>query len=126
MNQEEINARQRAHRRDTNNIDTRRYEKTKRGFLMRAYRNMKSRVTGIQYLKAHLYLGKELLPKEDFYTWALHSETFHRLFKVWEESGYCRKLTPSVDRKDSSVGYDVENMQWLTHSENSAKTSRRL
>ena len=40
-----------------------RYEKTPKGFLMRLYRNMKSRVKGVQQAKHHLYEHCELLRK---------------------------------------------------------------
>jgi hypothetical protein len=106
------------------NACTKKYEKTKRGFLVRMYRNMKSRTCGIQYLKSHLYLGLDLLDKQDFYQWANASAEFHEMFAAWETSGHCRKLTPTVDRIDSSKGYEVGNMQWLTHSDNSKKGNR--
>lgn len=95
------------------------YEKTVSGLLMRKYRNMLSRVTGVQKLKAHLYEGKEILPKQDFYDWANSSPDFHVLYKAWEQSGYSRKLSPSVDRVDPSRGYTLDNIRWITHSENS-------
>jgi hypothetical protein len=101
----------------------RKYEKTKKGFLMRVYRNMKSRILGIQKRKHHLYKGKELLSKEDFYSWAFESDDFHRLFELWENSNHERKLSPSVDRIDSSKGYKISNMEWVTHSENSRRGS---
>lgn len=41
------------------------------------------------------------------------------MFSTWEESKYNRKLTPTVDRIDSTLGYLESNMRWLTHSENS-------
>ncbi len=99
------------------------YEKTPNGFLMRMYRNMKSRVNGIQIQKYHLYKGKELLEKEDFYTWAKSNETFWKLYEEYKNSGYDRKLAPSVDRVDSSKGYVIENMEFVTHSENSRRGS---
>jgi hypothetical protein len=86
---------------------------------MRAYRNMKSRVTGVQWKKAHLYQGKELLPKEDFYTWAWDNADFWRLFRQWEASGRDRKLSPSVNRINPDKGYVSGNIEWLTHSVNS-------
>lgn len=115
--------RQREYRKKTGNACTKKYEKTKKGFLMRLYRNMQSRITGIQKEKQHLYRGKELLPRDQFYEWALSSNQFHKLFSLWESSGYDRKLTPSVDRIDSSSGYRIENMEWVTHSENSRRGS---
>jgi hypothetical protein len=117
-------ARQRERRRLNGNSITKRYEKTKKGFLMRAYRNMQSRVTGVQWKKYHLYQNLELMPREDFYGWALHNNTFNDLYETWVASGYDRKLSPSVDRINASVGYIHGNIQWLTHSENSRKTSR--
>jgi hypothetical protein len=121
MNKEESNAKQREYRRKNGNKVTVRYEKTKNGFLMRLYRNMQSRTSGIQKQKFHLYRGCELLPRDEFYEWSKSSEAFHELFRVWESSGYERKLTPSVDRKDSDFGYSINNMEWVTHSENSRR-----
>jgi hypothetical protein len=112
---------QRNRRANNDNSWTRKYEKTKKGFLVRMYRNMKSRTCGIQKKKSHLYLGLTLLEKDLFYDWALSSEQFNSMFSAWELSNYHRKLTPTVDRIDSEFGYIVENMQWLTHSENSRK-----
>lgn len=101
--------------------DSRSYEKTKKGFLMRKYRNMKSRILGIQKKKFHLYEGKSLIEKELFYRWAESSPQFHALFEEWEKSGYDRKLSPSVDRIDSEKGYIMGNLEWITHSENSRR-----
>lgn len=121
MDKEKENKRLREYRKRTNNAATKKYEKTKKGFLVRCYRNMKSRVTGVQKAKFHLYEGKELLDKETFYEWALNNITFKNLFVIWEYSNYDRKLTPSVDRIDSSKGYSLYNMEWVTHSENSRR-----
>lgn len=119
----DLNELQREYRRRTGNACTLRYERTKGGKLMRIYRNMLSRVTGVQAAKFHLYRGKSLLPKAQFMEWAMASPQFHALFEVWEASGYDRKLAPSVDRINSSFGYEIENMEWVTHSENSRRGS---
>lgn len=110
---------QKLYRKRTNNICTKRYEKTERGFIMRMYRNMKSRITGIQKAKYHLYANKYLLPKHEFYGFVDRSPQFKRLFKHWVTSHYDRKLTPSVNRIDPSIGYEVGNIEFITHSENS-------
>lgn len=114
---------QREKRKRERNEITQRYEKTKKGFLMRLYRNMVSRINGIQKAKSHLYEGKCLLAKEDFYRWAMGCTTFHVLWDEWVDSGYDRKLTPSVDRINSNEGYALANMEWVTHSENSRRGS---
>jgi len=123
MDKQERLARQREQRKLNGNSHTKKYEKTVNGFLMRLYRNMQSRVTGVQKAKFHLYEGKRLLNREDFYNWAKSSTKFHILFNEWEKSGYERKLSPSVDRIDSSRGYEMDNMEWVTHSENSRRGS---
>jgi len=102
------------------------YEKTKKGFLMRTYRNMKSRILGIQHKKAHLYKGLELLDKEIFYSWSLNDQNYNTLFDAWTDGSYDRKLTPSIDRIDSNKGYIKDNIRWITHSQNSKQTKRWL
>jgi hypothetical protein len=119
MTREQRNKWRREYRGKTENRATHKYEKTPKGFLMRKYRNMQSRVSGIQKLKAHLYKGKYLLGREEYYIWALNNEDFNRLYLEWIESNYERKLCPTVDRIDPKYGYFLENMRWITHSENS-------
>ena len=121
MTKEEKNKRNREYRALTNNAATKKYEKTKKGFLMRCYRNMQSRITGVQKAKFHLYKDKELLDRNLFYNWSFDNDSFHSLFLEWENNEYDRKLTPSVDRINSSKGYYLDNMEWVTHSENSRR-----
>lgn len=109
----------------TNYAAYKKYEKTPNGFLMRMYRNMKSRITGVQIAKFHLYAGKELLAKDDFYEWAKNNPKFWELFKEYEDSNYDRKLAPSVDRVNSKLGYFIDNMEWVTHSENSRRANHK-
>lgn len=115
---------QRLRRKANGNATTHKYEKTKNGFLMRTYRNMKSRTLGIQKKKAHLYKGLPLLSKETFYEWSLNYSAFSVLFCAWENSCYDRKLTPSINRIDASLGYVEGNIEWITHSQNSKQTRR--
>ena len=118
---EERNMKQREYRKKNGNLHTKKYEKTERGFLMRLYRNMKSRVTGVQSKKAHLYKNLDIIEKGAFYDWATERKEFHHLFQLWTEGGYERRLAPSVDRVDSSKGYSLDNMEWVTQSENSRR-----
>ena len=124
MTREEKNKSQREYRVRNGNACTKKYEKTKKGFLMRLYRNMQSRILGIQKLKFHLYEGKALaVTREDFYYWALNNEMFHTLFTVYELSDFDQRLAPSVDRVDSSKGYEFSNMEFVTNSINSSRGS---
>lgn len=118
MNRVDKNLRQKEYRESNGNACTKKYEKTQKGFLVRLYRNMESRVTGVQSKKAHLYEGKELLDRDLFYEWSLAPPEFQELFLLWELSGYARRLCPSVDRVESSDGYRLDNMEWVTFSEN--------
>lgn len=111
---------QRAYRLKNGNACTKKYEKSPKGFLMRAYRNMKSRVEGVQWRKAHLYEGLKLMSREEFYQWAWDNPEFWRLYKQWVQSGYARRLSPSINRIDSYKGYTLDNVEWLTHSVNSS------
>ena len=112
---------QRERRHLTRNWDIKKYEKTIKGFLVRLYRNMKSRIEGVQKHKFHLYEGKELLAKEEFYQWSLGRQEFYKLFGDYKEKGFPRTLAPSVDRVDSSKGYSIDNMEWVTMLENSKR-----
>ena len=119
---EELNRIQREVRKSTGNKYTKKYERTKKGFLMRKYHHMLGRVNGEKwYNGVHLWAGKEILPKEDFYKWALANEDFHRLFEQWEKAGYERNLCPSVDRLDSSKGYILGNMEFVTFLVNATR-----
>lgn len=111
------------YRQNTHNKTTHKYEKTKPGFIMRLYRNMLSRITGVQKQKAHLYLGKELLSKDEFYGWAMNHATFDKLFEEYKQANYDRRFAPTVDRINSDLGYTLSNMEWVTHSENSRRGS---
>lgn len=123
---EEYLRKQREYRARTNNSATTKYERTKKGKLMRTYRNMKSRVEGILIKKAHLYEGLPILPREDFYRWAMSSGAFHRLFDSWVASDYRCGESPSIDRIDATKGYTIGNMRWLSHRENSSLTRQHM
>ena len=109
---------QRKRRKATKCWDCKKYEKTPNGFLMRAYRNMLSRTLGL--VKPHLYKGLSILPKEEFYAWSRANLDFWRLYRVWVAAEYARKLSPSINRIDTKKGYEIGNIEWITHSANSA------
>lgn len=100
------------------------YEKTPKGFLMRKYRNMLSRVRGINGAHKQCWKGKDILPKAEFYEWALASETFWTLWRAYEASGFDRELCPSPDRLNPDEGYQVGNMEWVTTRENSRRGAK--
>ena len=118
------NEKQKLYRAKTNNSTTKKYEKTFNGFVMRMYRNMQSRITGVQTKKSHLYLGKELMSKDEFYSIAKNSDKLKALFTEWELSCYSRRLAPSIDRIDSSKGYTFDNVRFVQFHENCRNVKR--
>ena len=94
-----------------------RYWKTFNGKLMLTYNNMTRRVDGLS--KPHLYRGLDICPRDVFYAWSKGNLSFNSLYRKWVESGYERKLSPSIDRINPKEGYTFENIRWITHSENS-------
>lgn len=111
------NAKQRQYRKSNSDSCTKRYEKTAKGYIMRTYNNMIGRVKG--RVKPHLYKGLDLLAKDEFYSWSLDNPGFNNLFTEYTNSNYDMKLAPSIDRRDTSLGYTLDNIRWITHSENS-------
>jgi hypothetical protein len=85
---------------------------------MRSYYRMKQRIGG-KYIIYKLYVGMEILSKDDFYKWGLENPEFTELFIQWRKYNYNRKYTPTVNRINPLKGYILGNMEWLTHSENS-------
>jgi len=100
-------------------ISQKKYRKTPRGYIMQTYRNMLSRVRG--WIKPHLYSGLDIVPREEFYAWALaDGSEFFPMLEAYIASGLDMRLAPSIDRRDTSLGYTLDNIRWLTHSENSS------
>ena len=96
------------------------YNRTKNGKLVRTYNNMKNRIKGTQP-KPYYYIGLELMCKEDFYKFSMKDEGFNRLFDAWEESGFDLLSSPSIDRIKEDIGYVVDNIRWVSQSDNSKK-----
>lgn len=72
--------------------------------------------------------GKEYLPFSEFWDWYVTEtkEVFETMFQAFKDSGFDRTLAPSVDRIDAKNGYQRDNIQWLTLSDNAAKGNREL
>jgi len=96
-------------------------------FLRDKYHKMTRRSLG-DCNRPHLYRGMEVLPYEDFKTWALGDNDFQKLWFNWQLCRFDIRANPSIDRKDSAKGYVIDNLQWITHSENcsnGAKSEKR-
>ena len=51
----------------------------------------------------------------------MSQDLFHELYDKWVDSGYLKKLIPSVDRKKDSKPYTICNIQLMTWGENKFK-----
>lgn len=86
-------------------------------FLAHLYSNMKKRVQG-KHGSPQLYKDKPLIAKEVFLNWAKNHPSFLVLYKQWVMCDFDIKLAPSVNRINSRKGYTLDNMEWVTFSQN--------
>lgn len=101
----------------------RNYKRTKEGRVISCYAAMKNRVEG-KTNRAIYYKGLDICDRSDFIRWSLADPTFNRLFEEWETEGFSRRLVPSIDRRDTFMGYTLDNLQWLTLSNNACKAAQ--
>lgn len=97
---------------------------TPNAFLAKMYKDMKARVTGtkkghVAERSRHIYVGKPILPRDVFMTWAKNNPDFLNLYKRYVMNNFERRLAPSVNRVDSRRGYTLDNMMWMTSGQNS-------
>lgn len=118
------NKKQRERRRKSKGKNTKKYERTFNGKLMRTYRNMESRVKGILLKKSHIYKGLPIVSRDEFYDWSKNNKDYREIFDSWVESGYILRKSPSIDRKDPEKGYTLDNMRWVAFSYNCSQVRR--
>jgi len=97
------------------------YRRTFNGKIRLTYQKMKGRVKGNNETRERtkkLYVGKSICSKEDFIKWSKTDPCFLKLFKRWKKSGFKLINSPSIDRIDSSKGYKLNNIRWISNSEN--------
>jgi hypothetical protein len=64
------------------------------------------------------YLGLPIMPRDVFLNWARNHPDFLRLYKAYVSSDFNQKLAPTLNRINSSKGYTLDNVEWMTHSLN--------
>lgn len=69
----------------------------------------------------------DICTRNQFMSWCYQSKNMNKfleLHRAWAAAGYPRKLSPSIDRVNNNLGYLVNNIQWLTQSQNSSKYNK--
>lgn len=92
-------------------------EEEKRRYLNRKYLNMQRRC----WDRPDMYID---FTWSEFLTWASNDFIFDNMYSHWKASGRPNRLTPTVDRINDCLGYELDNIQWLTHSDNVKKYYR--
>jgi hypothetical protein len=89
-------------------------QRTKEGVVSRIYRTQKTN-SKVRGHRAPEYTKQELQE------WLFSQKLFHELHSEWKESGYLKRLKPSVDRKQDGIHYCMNNIQLMTWQANEAK-----
>ena len=106
--------------RDTRRIDLKRYRTNPDRYLKHKYYMMKRRCSGKTNHQS--YDGMSILSFEEWLDWCEETKPiFTKLFNDWAKSGWKRRKAPSIDRINNNIGYEKENMQWITNYENTLK-----
>ena len=62
---------------------------------------------------------------DELYEWIMAQEIFHVLYDNWKRLDYQKDYAPSIDRKDDSIGYTMDNIQLMTFRENYMKQCKK-
>jgi hypothetical protein len=89
-------------------------------YLGTCYSELSRRVKTFDPLRPNYY-GLPKCSKEEFVNRFLTDPEFLKQYEVWQKSGYQRKCAPSIDRINNKAGYMLDNLQFISQSENSRK-----
>ena len=105
--------------------DQDRYRKNKDRLLAHIYRGIVNRCNGVQ--RKYSSTGTTPISIAEWKSFCTSTRTeFDKLYDAWEKSGFQRRMAPSIDRIDNNRGYTIDNMQWLSQSDNSRKGTMPL
>jgi len=93
------------------NEKTTQYNRTKEGLVTRIYSHQRDNCRKRNYEYPEYSL-------DELRSWCLSQDKYHVQFKIWEESNYGFKFTPSVDRLNDYKTYSLDNIQILSTIEN--------
>lgn len=67
------------------------------------------------------YYGLSKCTRDEFINKFVNDEQFLYHWNNWRNNNFQRGIAPSIDRIDSNLGYDLDNMQFLSNIENAKK-----
>lgn len=71
------------------------------------------------------YKNLRIVSRKNWDIWCCNNiDSFLSLYENWQNSGFCQRLAPSIDRIDNNRGYEFNNMQWLTLGQNAKKGNK--
>ena len=92
----------------------------KREFLKFSYQRIKDRVS--DHKKYPTYRDRNLsFTVDEFFLFAVGNKNFLKLHDKYVKNNFDFNFTPTVDRIDNNLGYDINNIQFLTRSQNMKK-----
>jgi hypothetical protein len=92
-------------------------------YLRTCWGEIKRRSTQKVPNRTYTCYGQEFCTKTEFVDKFLNDPNFLTLYKNWQENNFKRGYAPSIDRIDSSKGYELNNLQFLSNIENTRKES---
>lgn len=99
----------------------------KKFFLSDLWSKMKLRTTNkTSKLNVKYYNNLKLCNKQDFINKFIKDKNFNELHSKWIDLNCEYKFTPSIDRINKKSGYTLDNLQFITHSENCGKDKEKL
>lgn len=77
------------------------------------WRSIQSRVGKNEYKNI-----KNLLSKKIFFTFSINNKDLNRVYLNWIKNNRINSLKPSLDRINPRENYHIDNIRWITWSEN--------
>jgi len=91
------------------------------------YQDIKRRTGGKTKRHYHSSELGEIATKYEFIGWCFdHLQEYDIIFEEWEDNNFVKRLSPSIDRIDSNKTYTLDNIQWLSLSDNARKHNKTI